>query len=284
MAMDYKKSVSIGIVGAGRVGSNLAYRLSRGGWKIKTVFSATHAKAQALAYAVPTGVAPDLESVFKKCDAVFLTVPDRQIVPLCTKISYLEHVKTKYIFHCSGITPSSVMAIAGDEYKLASIHPFSPIPLLNRDKNVFANIFFGVEGDSDALPLAKEIVESLGGNFHRIDPSQKVAYHAAGSFGASFVNIMASIAAELLQSAGIDEQSARAAVCTMVKNVADNFATFGFVAAHTGPITRGDFDTIAKHLTALDKPHIKNLYIAAIRAAAETIGADMHALNEVIGE
>jgi len=268
------KNLDIGIIGAGRVGGNLAYWLSRKGWRIKTVFSKTTQSAEKVANAIPTGISDNLQNVFENCDVAFLTVNDSAIVPLLDRIQEFSKYKVKTLAHCSGLLPSSILGLAGLDFAKVSIHPHAPIPRLSTKRNPFADVLFGIEGDKFGEEFAIEIVSDLGGILHHIDPAQKVLYHASGVFGSNFVYVIASVAQELLRESGISEELSKKTAQIMISRALQNFIDFGLPDGMTGPVVRGDIDTVQAHISALKNTPFLKFYIEGCRIAAKVAGKE----------
>ncbi len=268
------KNLHIGIIGAGRVGENIAFQLAKAGWHIRTIFSRTKSSAEYLAKIIAAGAANSIGELLKKCDAVFITVPDDEIIPIAEKIAEFSQIRTKTLIHCSGVMPSSMLAIAGAEFATASMHPFASIPPLSQMRNPFDGVFFGCEGDDIALKLVNEMVSDIGGIFYRIAPEKKTSYHAAGAFGANFIYALAYIAQFLLQKSEIDEKVAHTVVTTSMRIAVDNYKKFGIPEAITGPVARGDVKMVDAHINALKNTEFIELYIAASRILAKITGTE----------
>ena len=269
-----RKSLKIGIVGAGRVGSNLAYWLSRNGYHIQAVYSRKFDSAKMLANAIPTGAVNDLQKIFISCDTIFLAVPDGALVPIAEEIKEFSKSRAKILLHCSGMMPSSVLGLAGMEYRKASMHPIASIPPLSTTQNPFKNVIFGIEGDDEAVAIAGQMIEDLGGIAHRINPAQKALYHSAALFAANFVFVLAHISQQLYEQCGFSQKLAKQNVENLIRSALTGYARHGMPQSMTGPVSRGDLQTVMAHLDALKDSDYREFYIIASRVAAEIVGKE----------
>ena len=256
-----RSDFNIGIIGAGRVGSNIAYHLAKAGWHIKSVYSRTKRSAEKLAKEIPTGAVDTIEDVARKCDIVFITTPDEQIIPVAEEISELSCVRVKMLVHCAGIFSSSILAAAGMEILKASMHPFASIPPLAKDKNPYRGIVFACEGDAEAMKIVEKMVSDIGGIFFKIDKKVKTLYHSAAVFGANFIFVLAYITQTLLERADMDKNMSHYATTMLMKRALDNYEKIGIPVGITGPIARKDRMVVEAHIDALKDTEFFQYYI-----------------------
>ncbi len=261
-----------GIVGAGRVGGNLAYWLSRRGWHIRTVFSRSEESARRVAHSVPTGVAESLEQVVRRCEIVFLTIPERVLPEVLEQIAEVERHRAKILVHMSGVLPSKILEMAGYEYFRVSAHPMAGIPPLDRVNNPFRGVFFGVEGDDVGMDLARAFVRDLGGRWWEIDPAKKPVYHTAAAVAANAVYANIAAAEFLLAQAGFPGEHIPDVISILIGNSVKNYKKFGIPKGITGPLVRDDFATVMVHLRALEDTPFLGMYVESMRVYAGLIG------------
>ncbi|RKZ24586.1 hypothetical protein DRQ29_07690 [bacterium] len=272
----------IGIVGAGRVGSNIAYWLAKDGWHIRAVYDKNMESARKLASVVPTGCVDNLEKVFKRCDIVFLTVPESAITEILEEIGEFDYCRTEILITMSGILPSDILGLAGMEFSKVSLHPLAGIPTLNKSQNPFYKVFFSVEGDEYAKTFAKIIVEQLGGYFWEIEPQNKTIYHTAGAFGANTIFSIIYATEQILRKSGFPEEHIRTAVAEAMIRVIENYRNLGLPDSITGPLARGDYSTVLAHLIALKDTEYLDLYIEAMRIYSNILGV-RERFEELVG-
>ena len=265
-------NIYIGIVGAGRVGSNVAYWLARAGWRIRAIYSRTAESAQKVAFRIPTGVAQNLEQVFRRCDAVFLTVPERVLPEILEQVAEMRYHRAKILVHMSGILPSRVLELAGLEFFRVAVHPLAGIPPLSTDRNPFEGVFFSIEGDKIGMDFARSVVLSLGGRFWEIDPDKKPIYHSAAAVGANAVFANIAVAEKLLAEAGFPRQYLRESVAKLIENSVKNYLAFGIPEGMTGPLTRDDYATLMAHIKVLSQTPYFKMFVESMRVYAQLLG------------
>jgi predicted short-subunit dehydrogenase-like oxidoreductase (DUF2520 family) len=256
----------IGIVGAGAVGTALGVALERAGWPIHAVASRDPARRDHFRSLVP-GVRPfvDATPLVEEVELIILAVPDDAIA---TVAGGLHMYSGQAMIHTSGLLGADALAgamAAGTQ--VGSFHPLVAFADLERAVAALHGSTIAIEGDEQLLDLLARMAEALGGRPVRLAQGAKPAYHAAAALAAGgFVALLESIA-ELGRVAGLDESGSLAIYGPLIEQTLGNARTLGIAAALTGPMTRGDRGTVARHLATLvaHAPDVIPLY----RAAAE---------------
>lgn len=246
----YQNSHKIGIVGAGRIGSNLAYWLTKVGWKIQGIFDIDPRNAKEAARYVPTGVYPSLEMIVKRCELLLITTPDNIIPKIAELIAEYGKTNLRVIIHSSGVLSSSILKAAGAEYSVASMHPARAFSGLDTKDNVFAEVLWAIEGEGEAVAISKQMVSSLGGSAVEILPEQKAIYHAACAMLSNNIFSILHFGEVLLKQAGLTDEQAKRAISVLSGSAVANYSRDGMKSL-TGALKRGDTATIMKHLNAL---------------------------------
>ncbi|HEV7705877.1 MAG TPA: DUF2520 domain-containing protein, partial [Gemmatimonadaceae bacterium] len=139
--------------------------------------------------------------------------------------------------------------------------------------------------DEAARSVSRELAAAIGARVLEIPEGVKARYHAAAVFASNFPMVLLATAMQLLTSTGISEEAARGALGTLLVAAAENASAMGPVKAMTGPVARGDVETVRAHLGALgDVPEILELYRVLSRegvGVAEEGGADFARLEEL---
>lgn len=177
--------------------------------------------------------------------------------------------KDKIVLHTSGALDRSVLApLAARGAATGSLHPLQTFS--GRGVPRLEGVIFAIEGDSVALRKARAIAQALGGEPVTLTGRDKPAYHAAGAFVAGRVLAVMEAATRILMEMGFTRRRAIQALLPLVHQMLDNFEHFGPRAAWTGPLSRGDYDTVAKHIQAMERfpREIRDAYIALTRLAA----------------
>jgi len=267
---------NVSIIGTGRLGTSLAHALAKKGFRIRTLADKSLKAARQSLKIVGRGKATArwLRAA-DDADIIFLCLPDEELHQAVAALARERRDwQGKYVFHTSGITSSSVLRpVKRQGAQVASFHPVQSFPSKETAPEHFKNIYFGIEGDSQALAIAKKIIDRLGGKPLPIKPEGKPVYHAACSMASNLFIPLFDLACELLQAAGIRGQKAADVLIPLVEGTLQNVKHFDGKKALTGPIARGDAWTLQHHLGALQK-------FPAAREAYRVLGRRALALAE----
>jgi predicted short-subunit dehydrogenase-like oxidoreductase (DUF2520 family) len=244
---------AIALIGAGRLGTSLILALSQKGYKITGVADSDLPSAQAAAQAVQCSISTaDPAAAAKEADFIIISVPDSQIKPVAEVLAAKQAFKKGQIFcHSSGYLPASALVSLKlfGAYTI-SMHPFVSISRKDQPQRL-AGAYFALEGDAVGLESAKEVVSALDGFPVIIKAQDKPLYHAAGAIASNLAVSLLLSARQLLQNAGISGDESEQMLAAMQERLTRNISEDGLDASLTGPIARGDADTVAGHLQAL---------------------------------
>lgn len=266
----------VAIVGPGNLGTALAISLKRAGYVIESVITgrtkSSQKRAKALAREVGAHVRPDLRG--STATAIWFCVPDSQIAKATAEYAKtLRSAKGVIVLHSSG-------ALASDELEsfrligaaVASAHPL--MTFVRGSRPSLAGVPFAVEGDPAAVRKARRIIDDLGGKYYPIRKADKAAYHAWGAFASPLLTSLLASSERVAALAGVDRKSARRRMIPILLQTLANYASFGAPGAFSGPIVRGDIETVRKHLNVLQKsPSSRNAYVALAQAALQYLPA-----------
>ena len=99
--------------------------------------------------------------------------------------------------------------------------------------------------------MARAIVAALQGNELAVDAAGKALYHAAAVAASNYVVALLAVAERWMVTAGVNGNDARPALAALAAGAVDSVARLGPAAALTGPVARGDGDTVGAHLARL---------------------------------
>lgn len=133
-------------------------------------------------------------------------------------------------------------------------------------------VSFAVEGDAKAVQVAKAVARDVGGESFVLKKSAKPLYHAFGAFASPLLIATLAAGERLGRKAGLSEEQARKAMRPIVAQTLKNYMERGTAAAFSGPLIRGDVETVRKHLEGLRAvPEIRDAYIALVRCALDSL-------------
>lgn len=136
-------------------------------------------------------------------------------------------------------------------YATGSMHPLMTIadPWQTSDRLVGAA--YAIAGEPAARRRALALIEALEGRPLLVPPALRALYHAAATTASNHVIALFAHATRLLESAGVDDSDAHEALLPLLRATVDNLEHLGMAGALTGPIARGDVDTVRRHLARL---------------------------------
>jgi predicted short-subunit dehydrogenase-like oxidoreductase (DUF2520 family) len=253
---------SVTILGAGRMGQGLALALVQAGHRITLVSRSSHPVVPPLRlYSGPR------ERAFQDASVVVLAVPDGAIPSLAAELAAEGGIAPRHVvLHLSGLRDREALSpLAPSGAALGSLHPLQTVSDPGTAAARFAGAYAGVEGDDRALLAAEGLAASLGMFPVRIPAGAKPAYHAGAEVAANHTNALVAVAERLALAAGITPDVARQLYLPLIRGAAANLEA-GPAAALTGPVRRGDVETVEAHLAAL-APDDRKLYLLLAREA-----------------
>jgi predicted short-subunit dehydrogenase-like oxidoreductase (DUF2520 family) len=259
----------IGVIGAGRVGAVLAAALREAGHEIAAVAGESDASRTRIETLLP-GVRVDKPTaVAKSADLLLLTVPDDALDNVVRMLVASGAIRSgQYIVHTSGRHGLDVLRPASDIGAHAiAMHPAMTFTGTDRDLERLADCAFGVTADDPQREVARGLVEDLRGLVVWVDEAYRPLYHAALAHGANHLVTLVSQAMDLLRAAGSTDPAAT--LRPLLSAALDNTLIYGD-AALTGPIVRGDVQTVREHVRSLaaESPSTLLTYVAMARTTA----------------
>jgi len=256
--------ISIRLLGLGRLGIALEHRLSEAGYKVLKT-NPRH---------MPRGKLP--------ADAVWFCVPDREIAAVARKFSGALS-GGRYAFHSSGALTSDVLGLlrrSGTE--VASVHPL--MTFVTGSVPELRGVPFAIEGDQSAVRMGRRIVRHLGGDPVDIRKRDKAGYHAFATMICPMLVSLLASAEKAASVAGMSGRKARRLMMPIVRQTLANYQRLGPGGAFSGPIVRGDVDTVRAHLQAFrSRPASRAVYTALARAALEYLpSANRRGLTQLL--
>ena len=266
------ESRRVAVIGAGAVGAALAERLAKRGYAVEAVISRRRAQAQTLAEKVGAAVASDApEALPAEVRLVFCCVPDDALSALAGTLAVLPHRwPACVVAHTSGAHTARALApLAAQGAATMSFHPMQTFTR-RTGPEAFSGIYCGLEGNARAVEVGRCVAADLGAQSVVLEAASKVRYHLAASVASNFFVTLMALAGEILVDSGMEEATAQALLRPLVDSTWRRLAEESPEQALTGPILRGDVDTVAAHLSALraHQPQLTPFYSVM---AAETV-------------
>lgn len=270
----------IAFVGPGRAGLALGYAL----WQAEALESLTYYGRRPEPPAHPVFIEGHARYVFglerpgPGTTALFLTVPDDVLPGMIQAVAALgDAPEGCAAFHCSGALSVDVLEpLHARGYKVGSIHPLQSLahPVTGAER--LPGSWFAVSGEFEATGVARRLVSALDGTPLSIPVSRRPLYHAAAVVASNYLPVLLALSARLLVLSGVDPDEAIPALLPLMRGTLENVAELGLAPALTGPIARGDVETVRMHLRVLPEREAR-LYRDLGREAVEL--AEARGLN-----
>jgi predicted short-subunit dehydrogenase-like oxidoreductase (DUF2520 family) len=273
----HARELSIGVIGAGRVGAVLTAALHQAGHPVAAVAGESDASRTRIETLLPSAHIDKPTAVAKAADLLLLTVPDDALDNVVKMLVASGAIRSgQYVVHTSGRHGLDVLqpAIEIGAHGIA-MHPAMTFTGTDVDLARLAGCVFGVTSGVAERPVAEELVAELGGRVVWIDEANRPLYHAALAHGANHLVTLVSQAMDVLRAAGSTDPAGT--LRPLLTAALDNALDYGD-AALTGPIVRGDVETVRLHLrslTAAGQPRATlESYVAMARATANRAVVD----------
>ena len=250
----------IGIIGAGKVGTTLGKYLSIHGKNVTGFYSRTHESADEAATFAETETYSSLCKLVEKSDVIFITTPDGVIHQVWGDLLH-QDISNRIICHFSGSLSSHVFS--GREEAGASgisMHPMYAFSDKFHSYEQFHTAYLTLEGDPEAVAVMKPMWEAIGHQVLTLKAEDKIKYHAAAAMASNEMLGLMQASLDILSECGFSEKDSMALLTPLVQGNIASMLKKGCVNALTGPVERGDAQTVRKHLQALEGSKAGKIY------------------------
>jgi predicted short-subunit dehydrogenase-like oxidoreductase (DUF2520 family) len=264
-------SYTIGVIGAGRVGAVVGAALESAGHRVVAASGVSAAAKARIAEFLPSAEVRPVDEVAAAAELVLIAVPDDALAGLVTGLAGMGALRPgQVVAHTSGAHGIAVLAPAvAQGARPLAIHPAMTFTGTALElERLAAGISFGVTAPDSLRPVAKRLVRDLRGTVEWIPEERRVLYHAALAHGANHLVTLVNEALDRLRDAGL--RHPERVLDPLLHAALDNALASGD-AALTGPVSRGDAGTVARHVEALDAvaPESVPPYLALARRTAD---------------
>jgi predicted short-subunit dehydrogenase-like oxidoreductase (DUF2520 family) len=286
--------LAVGVIGAGRAGTALGAALARAGHSVVAAAAVSEASVRRARDAFPGAAVTEPAEVVRRSDLVLLTVPDDALPGLISGLAATgAPVAGRMLAHASGRYGVGVLDPATRLGALPlALHPVMTFTGRSDDVDRLTGTCFGVTAPDGLRPAAEALVIEMGGEPVFIAEQDRDLYHAALAGAANHLITLVAQAADLLRAAGVPDPARL--LEPLLSASLDNALRFGD-AGLTGPVARGDAETVVAHVRALEAtpsapPTAITAYIAMARLTADRAldagllrPADAERLLDVLG-
>ena len=237
--------MKIGFIGAGKVGYSLSKWINAKHNNVLGIYSKDINDAIDCSRFSISEYYSSMNELICDCDTLFLTVNDDSIKDIVEELIKLN-VKNKILIHTSGSLSTDVFDKLNNGNYCYSIHPIYAFNDKYNSYKGLDDVYFTLEGNTKYIDELKNIFNN---KIKIITKENKEQYHLACSLISNMVCGIVNIAEEIFDDIGIDDKNI---FMPLFMNNANNINNLGSLKSLTGPILRGDINTIKKHINNLD--------------------------------
>jgi predicted short-subunit dehydrogenase-like oxidoreductase (DUF2520 family) len=243
-------ALRIGFIGAGRLGTALAWSFAQRGLRVVAVASTIPADAERLAASIAgCTVLADAQQVVDSSDLVFVTTPDGAIAETTARLRWRADVAA---VHCSGVTDVAALDAAARAGALTGgFHPMQTFGDPAAAMRSLPGCTITIEAPEPLNAALAAIAERLACRVNRLPPGMRGRYHAAAGYTSQFINALFAEGAKIWQSWGATQEDAVRALLPLAKGTLASIESAGLADGMPGPVSRGDVGSIEKHVAAL---------------------------------
>ncbi len=262
----------VGLAGAGRIAQALGRLLRERGEPVVAVASRDPRHAEQAAVFIGGGVkAMTYDGLPAVAKRLLIAVPDGAIREVAALLAEAGARSGVALHTCGTLGPEALSPLAGAGVSCAALHPLQTVASPEQGLTALRGVAFAIDGEGPAVLWAERIAALLDGRALRIAPERRPLYHAAAVMASNYAVALVDAAVILMSAAGVEEDQALRAIDPLARASLHNALTLGPTKALTGPIERGDMETVSAHLRALaqEPEPVRNLYRAAGLQALE---------------
>jgi predicted short-subunit dehydrogenase-like oxidoreductase (DUF2520 family) len=268
--LPHPAQLAVGVVGAGRAGTAMAVALARAGHRVVAASAVSDASLRRIGRSLPEAAVTSPDEVVARSDLVLLTVPDDVLPALVKGLAATEvPVEGRLLAHASGRHGLAVLEPATRRGALPlALHPVMTFTGRPDDAAKMAGISFGVTAPEPLRLVAEALVVEMGGEPVFIAEEHRDLYHAGLASAANHLVTLVAASGDLLGQAGVADPARM--LGPLLHTALENVLGLGDLAL-TGPVARGDADTVAAHVRAIASaaPEALGAYLALARLTAD---------------
>lgn len=256
------------LIGPGRAGSAIAIALQSRGWRPVAVAGRSADAPSTRRAAELLGAEPrDVADAGRGAELVVIATPDAAIADTAAAVACGVEPGA-LVLHLSGactLDELDKLRVERADVEVGSLHPLQSLPDAEVGARRLAGSWCAVDGPESVDRLAV----SLGMRPFRVDPAQRAEYHAAATVASNHLVALVGQATRIAADAGVPA----GALWPLIRSTLENVEALGAESALTGPVARGDVDTVLRHLDAI-APDERAAYAALATAALALTGRD----------
>lgn len=254
--------MNISFIGAGKVGTSLGIYLKKNNFNVLGYYSRSFSSSEKASNLTNSIAFKTLKATLK-ADIIFITVNDDSIKEVAMNISRLNiNLENKIFVHMSGALSSCEIGVLKRETTdVVSLHPIQAFADVSNSVEQLQNTTFSIEGGDKAIQKIKNILDKCSNPYFILEENQKSLYHASACVVSNYLVTLLDYGFSILKHIGIPEELAINSFFPLIEANINNIKKSGTEKSLTGPIARGDLDTIKKHLEAFKENDFNNTHL-----------------------
>ena len=246
--------MKLGFIGSGKVGQSFGLFMKSKNIELSGYYNLNPESAIQAAERTQSMAFMSLADLVTNSDMIGITVNDDQIEQIIDDLLNLKinssksfDLSQKWFFHMSGV--HDICALKRLSPTVFGLHPLKAFTQVVENPEILSSIYYGFEAENEAV---REWVNTLNLNILSLNSHQKIKYHLSAVLVSNYLVSLINLGIEQLVSIGIDEDHAEKALLPLIQDTIHNVQSVGHKNALTGPVVRGDVQTIKNHMSQLD--------------------------------
>lgn len=262
-----KLKEAIAVAGTGRVAQALGRLLAEKGVPVVAVAGRDPGRTRAAAAFISRRTeAAHINALPSLARRILIAVSDAAIAEVAAALASAGMKEGIALHTCGAVGPEPLAPLAAAGVSCGVLHPLQTIASPNQALGALPGSTFTITGDAAARKWAEQIARLLGGRAVVLRSEDRPMYHASAVMASNYIVSLIDAAAMLMSAAGFgNERESRAALRPLIEASVGNTLRHGPVEALTGPVQRGDLETVARNLKALSAAPetVRRLYCTA---------------------
>ena len=244
--------LKLGFIGAGKVGTALAVRLSNKGYPVAAVYDIKPEAAENFAQVVSgCKVVSQKQDVADAAELAFITTTDDFINQTAAEVKWRAG---QMVVHCSGANTTALLEPAKKQGALVGVfHPGQAFTDKEQAIENIAGATFDIEAEEPLFSTFKELAAALDGYWVEVKATERPVYHVAEELAALFVYVNYKVAVKMMEAINLTPEQAKQVLLPLLKATTRNIETFGTAQVLPGPVDRGDAETVKRHIAGLQR-------------------------------
>jgi predicted short-subunit dehydrogenase-like oxidoreductase (DUF2520 family) len=263
LIQEKENELKICIIGCGRLGLTLALAISKANNPKISIVSAASRTDKSLNYAKRILNKYKENILFTKdnllaasvSNCIFICTPDDKIQQVCEEISTRSNLKQKSVIYFSGLKKISILDLAKKAgASVACMHPIKSFANVLQSVKTLSGTLYGITYDKEDMNIQaviNKLLNLLNGKSIYVEDNKKALYHISACIASNFLVSLIDTAIETGKLLELNPEIFLNGLLNLSEGTLKNIKKVGSKKALTGPIARGDLDTIKEHINSL---------------------------------